>query len=108
MKSKQDISIRKFYLSVRWEVLRAIKIASVDELCEKCDAIGTETHHKIHLTPDNLNNPEISLNQDNFMLLCNEFHNKEYGRFECNKEYEFDIDGHVVKSLILSYNFIKD
>lgn len=53
-------------------------ITSAGSLCEKCDAIGTEVHHKIRLTPENVNDPEISLNQDNLMLLCNECHNKEH------------------------------
>ena len=97
MESKQDISIRRFYRSDKWKVARAIKIASAGGLCEKCGAIGTEVHHKIHLTPDNVSDPEISMNQDNLMLLCNECHNKEHGRFEGKKEYEFDSDGNMVK-----------
>lgn len=97
MESKQDISIRRFYRSDKWKVARAIKITSCGGLCEKCGAIGTEVHHKIHLTPDNVSNPEISLNQDNLLLLCNECHNKEHGRFEGKKEYEFDADGNMVK-----------
>lgn len=57
MESKQDITIRRFYRSDKWKIARAIKIASVGELCEKCDAIGIEVHYKINLTPDNVNNP---------------------------------------------------
>lgn len=63
----------------------------------KVGVIGTEVHHKIHLTPDNVSDPEISMNQDNLMLLCNECHNKEHGRFEGKKEYEFDADENMVK-----------
>lgn len=54
-------------------------------------------HHIIHLTPDNVNNPEISLNQDNLMLLCNECHNKIHGRFEDARTYEFDKDGNLIE-----------
>lgn len=97
MESKQDISIRRFYRSDKWKVARALKIASVGGLCEKCVAIGTEVHRKIHLTLENVGNPEISLNQDNLLLLCNECYNKEHGRFEGKKEYEFDADGNMVK-----------
>lgn len=57
MESKQDITIRRFYRSDKWKIARAIKIASVGGLCEKCDAIGIEVHYKINLTPDNVNNP---------------------------------------------------
>ncbi|MCI1244599.1 MAG: HNH endonuclease [Bacilli bacterium] len=41
-----------------------------------CGEIGTEVHHKVHLTPENVGDPEISINQENLMLLCNECHNK--------------------------------
>lgn len=77
MESKQDISIRRFYRSDKRKVASAIKIASCSGFCEKCGAIGTEVHHKIHLTPNNVNDHEISLNQDNLMLLYNECYNKE-------------------------------
>ena len=44
------------------------------------------------LTPENVSDPEIFLNQYNLMLLCNGFHNKEHGRFEGESEYKFDTD----------------
>lgn len=97
MESKQDISIRRFYCSDKWKIARAIKIASASGLCEKCGAIGTEVHHKIHLTHDNVSDPKISLNQDNLILLCNECHNRKHERFEGKKEYEFDADGNMLK-----------
>ena len=31
-------------------------------------------HHKIPLTPENVTDPEITLNWDNLMLLCRECH----------------------------------
>ena len=73
---KQDIAINRFYRSDTWKIARAIKIASVCGVCEKCGAIGTEVHHIIHLTPENVSDPSISTNQENLMLLCNECHNK--------------------------------
>lgn len=83
-------SLRNFYRGDKWNKARAIKMASANSKCEKCGAVGCEVHHIIHLTPDNVNDPEISLNQDNLMLLCNECHNKIHGRFEGKKSYEFD------------------
>lgn len=38
---------------------------AIGRLSEKRGDVGTEVYHKNHLTPDNVNNPEISLNQDN-------------------------------------------
>ena len=93
---KQDIKIHRFYRSDTWKIARAIKIASVGGFCEKCGGLGTEVHHIIHLTPENVTDPEIATNQENLMLLCNECHNKEHGRFEGKREYTFDEDGNLV------------
>lgn len=89
--------IQRFYKSDHWKVARAMKIALAGGRCEKCGAIGTEVHHIIHLTPDNINDPSITVNQDNLMLLCNECHNKEHGRFCDKKDYKFDCDGNMVR-----------
>lgn len=94
---KQNTLIRRFYRSDQWKIARAIKIAGVGGRCEKCGAVGTEVHHIIHLTPENVTEPEISLNQENLMLLCNECHNKEHGRFEGRKEVFFDDLGNLCK-----------
>lgn len=56
-------------------------------------------HHIIELTPDNINNPSISLNPRNLMLLCNDCHNKLHHRFEQgarSRTYSYDSEGHVV------------
>ena len=89
--------IHKFYRSRKWKIARAMKIASAGGRCEKCGKIGTEVHHIIHLTPKNVIDADISLNQDNLILLCNECHNKEHGRFEGRREYEFDSEGNLIK-----------
>ena len=51
--------------------------------------------HQIRLTVDNVNDTNISLNQDNLELLCKECHNKEHGRFK-KKEVLFDDDGNFI------------
>ena len=56
MPSEYD-KIRKFYKSDNWKIARAMKIASAGGRCEKCGDVGTEVHHIIHLTPENVNNP---------------------------------------------------
>lgn len=56
-------------------------------------------HHIIELTPDNINNPSISLNPRNLMLLCNDCHNRLHHRFEqgaSSRTYRYDSEGHVV------------
>ncbi len=60
-------AIADFYRSKDWQVARAIKIESAHGLCEKCGAIGTEVHHKIHLTPKNVTDPNITINGVRFV-----------------------------------------
>lgn len=91
---KQSELIRKFYRSDNWKIARAIKIAAVGGRCERCGLIGNEVHHIIHLTPENVVDSEISLNQENLMLLCKECHNEEHGRF--SSDMKFDEDGNPI------------
>ena len=90
--------IGKFYRSDRWHDARRAVIRRANGRCEKCGAVGTEVHHIVHLTNDNVDDPKISINLDNLILLCKECHNKIHGRFEGNRIYEFDKDGNLVKT----------
>lgn len=49
-------------------------------------------HHKKHLTPKNINDPEITLNWDNLELLCLDCHQKEHDK---GHRYRVDPDGRV-------------
>ena len=89
---------RKFYVSSEWIRCREAYAKSKGWLCERCLAKGlytpgTQVHHKIRLTPDNLRDPSVSLNWDNLELLCTECHHEEHrGR----KRWETDEMGHVL------------
>ena len=93
---KQDIAIQRLYRSDTWKIARAIKIANACGVCEECGAIGTEVHHIVHLTPENVTDPSVATNQENLKLLCNECHNKAHGRFEGRREYYFDDEGNLI------------
>ncbi len=95
---------KSFYNSKAWKECREAYKRSVYELCERCLANGKyvpgdEVHHKIPLTPENINNPEITLSFENLELLCPSCHSIEH-----NKKYEairedvmFDENGDLVK-----------
>lgn len=53
---------------------------------------GDQVHHKKHLTPKNINDPEITLNWDNLELLCLDCHRKEHDK---GHRYRVDPDGRV-------------
>lgn len=70
---------KKFYKSVKWEKCRksyiAARIMENGGLCEECGINpGYIVHHKITLTADNINNPEISLNHENLEYVCKVCH----------------------------------
>jgi 5-methylcytosine-specific restriction protein A len=69
---------RQFYNSKRWEQARALKIKQVFGLCERCANAGLIVHHRTHLTPENINDPAITLALDQLELLCLDCHNEEH------------------------------
>ena len=86
-----------FYKSQTWEDVSRGYRASVFNLCERCKAKGLivpaqEVHHKIKLTPENINNPEIALNWDNLEALCKDCHLKEHRK---KKRWSVDTEGNV-------------
>ena len=74
---------KQFYKTQAWKRARADYIArrqAIDGgLCEACgQEPGNLVHHyRIWLDDTNCNDPNISLNPDNFKLECQTCHNKE-------------------------------
>ena len=89
-----------FYSSDAWKKTRAAYIKKANGLCERCRAVGDITpgkivHHKKYITPNNINNPSITLSFNNLELLCEDCHNKEHKRKE-NTRYRFAEDGSLL------------
>lgn len=75
---------KKFYKSKQWLKCRASYIAkriAIDGgLCEECkEHLGYMVHHKIILTPENINDPEIALNHDYLAYECKDCHDRHEG-----------------------------
>ena len=66
---------KPFYNSKKWKKLRKYICESRHYTCEECGDYGDQVHHIIEITPDNINDPSITLNEDNLQLLCEECHN---------------------------------
>lgn len=87
----------KFYASSKWRRCRNDYLASKGSLCERCLANGRiipadEVHHKIRLTSQNINDPNVSLNWSNLEALCEECHRLEHSV----TEWRTDQNGHVL------------
>lgn len=68
----------KFYHSKQWLECRESYITLVHGLCERCSGPGYIVHHKIYLTPENINDVSITLSFDNLEYLCLDCHNLEH------------------------------
>lgn len=85
--------LKSFYASDAWINLRLQLINKRGNKCEHCgnriansrDLIG---HHIIELTPENVNDYNISLNEKNIEIVCFDCHNKEHKRFGYQSERE--------------------
>lgn len=98
-----------FYNSKAWRKTRDAYYKLKRGRCERCEKeaeAGSRTmeeinpgvivHHKIHLTPENINNQSIALSFDNLELLCEMHHNRHHKAK--GKRYLFAEDGRIVPS----------
>jgi 5-methylcytosine-specific restriction endonuclease McrA len=90
-----------FYKSKQWQDTRNAYASSVGGLCEMCKAnglynAGEIVHHIVHITPQNINDPNVTLDWNNLMLVCRECHAKIHT--ETPKRYVVDAWGRVIPS----------
>ena len=87
-----------FYNSKAWKRTREAYAKSKRNLCEICLSRGILkpgeiVHHKVHLTPDNINDPTITLSFDNLQCVCRECHAEIHDRRQ--RRYKIDEMGRV-------------
>ena len=95
---------KRFYKSKAWQACRDGYMRSVGGLCERCYANGILTpgvivHHKIYITPDNINDPRITLDWNNLECVCRQCHEDEHKHgmhMRKPKRYIVGADGRVV------------
>ena len=69
--------------------------------CERCERLGRLgvpgeiVHHKIELTPMNIDNPDITLNWNNLELLCRDCHALIHSGRE-NQRYKITQTGELI------------
>lgn len=87
-----------FYKSKAWKDCRNGYFKSRFGLCERCAAPGKIVHHKKYITPENINDPDITLNHENLELLCQDCHNIEHHSSAATAAgLYFDSEGNLVK-----------
>lgn len=91
-----DESIEKFYTTRAWRKARDAVLKESGGLCQICLSKGliqpaVHVHHKVHLTPENIDDPMIALDSSNLMALCEECHAEQHR----TKRWRVDALGHV-------------
>ena len=72
---------KAFYKSKLWQDCRESYGKSRGWVCERCGRQGSvEVHHKIELTPENINDPSITTDWNNLCLLCRDCHRELHGQ----------------------------
>ena len=61
---------KAFYESPAWRRTRAYILKRDAGLCVHCGEPGVIVHHKIELTPRNIDDPAIALGEDNLETVC--------------------------------------
>lgn len=98
----RDPKVKMFYSSKQWKKCRDAYVKYKGGLCEKCFEKGIYSpaeivHHKIHITPDNVEIPEITLSPSNLMLVCRKCHAEEHGEMYNHNTRRYEvIDGHII------------
>lgn len=72
---------KDFYSSKAWLRCRKSFLNSKMHICERCqnkNGAGNIVHHRTYITPDNINDPNVTLSWDNLECLCQACHNREH------------------------------
>jgi len=95
----QDFS-KKLYRSAAWQKCRAAYIKSVFYRCELCGQPGDILHHAITLTPQNIDDPNITLNWEHLIFLCIRCHNQTHSdSLPTRGDVKFDEQGNLIKRM---------
>ena len=91
-----DADIERFYTSTAWRTCRKSVLQDRGGLCELCLSKGlivpaVHVHHRKPITPENLDDPRITLDASNLMALCEECHAEQHR----TKRWRCDELGHV-------------
>lgn len=93
--TKKQLYNSKVWKDTRQQVLRRDLFT-----CRDCHSRASEVHHIKPLTPENIDNWDISLNPNNLISLCKKCHSKITDGYtgDIQGDYIFNENGEVVKS----------
>lgn len=67
-------------------------------ICERCGDVASICHHKTYITPENIHDPNVTLNWDNLESLCQTCHTQEHRSHGIVAEgLAFDANGNLIQ-----------
>jgi len=88
----------RFYKGKAWKDCREGYFLSQHGICQRCGGAGRIVHHVKEITPDNIHDPDVTLNWANLELCCQDCHNKEHRSGDLVTDgLMFDEDGDLVR-----------
>lgn len=97
---------KAFYNSKQWKGIRENILMRDQYLCRYCGNPAEEVHHIVHLTAENIGNPEVAVSEKNLVSLCRDCHCRIHDKdrahakkidAEIAEEYVFDENGMIVR-----------
>lgn len=90
----------RFYKSTAWKNCSQVYLHRQGYLCEECLKRGLHTpatlvHHIVHISPENIGDPSVTLNFDNLEALCVDCHAAIHSGSE-RRRYRLDDMGRVL------------
>ncbi|TYR78446.1 HNH endonuclease [Priestia megaterium] len=87
-----------FYKGTAWRKCSKGFMQSKNYVCERCGGIAVICHHKTYITPENIHDPNITLNWMNLEALCQTCHQHEHfiGKI-CVDGLTFDSKGNLIR-----------
>ena len=94
----QDFA-KSFYSSPAWKKTRKYIFLRDSGLCVRCGAHGDIVHHIIPLTPENIDDESITLDENNLELVCRNCHAVIHeGTLATGDGLMFDDQGNIIKT----------
>lgn len=92
---------KAFYKSIAWQCAREYALKRDRYRCVLCGAPAEEVHHIKALSPNNINDPKITVWGGNLMSLCYRCHKSQHKKkviekVESANEYLFDGEGNII------------
>lgn len=89
---------KSFYKSRAWRQCRDAFFVSKHGQCERCGGAGHIVHHVKEISPENINDPNVTLNWDNLQLVCQPCHNQiHFGLPIAGDGLGFDCEGNLIR-----------